>query len=176
MKTTCDEGKQLPVASELITIDEVKKYLRLKNEDAIFLREIIDSAINFAEIATNRHFSDSKHLFQYYPANSSNRKVSLPHSSVSTVDKIYLVRNSRKKIIPRELYYLELNKKTIMFLEAINADSIIVEYSTGYIRSNFPPALKNAILSHIAVIYDNRDDIQLTMLSRLYSQFREHSL
>ena len=172
METTC-EGKELPA---LITIEEAKKYLRLKNEDAIFLREIIDSAINFAEIATNCNFSDSKHLFQYYPANFSNRKVNLPHSAVSTIDKIYAVKNSRKKIIPRDLYYLELNKKTIMFLETINADSIIIEYSTGYIRSNFPPALKNAILAHIAVIYDNRDDIIPSMLSRLYSQFREHSL
>lgn len=134
------------LVSEPVTVQEVKDYLRINNnQENTLIGELITSARERLEGFTGRAFGTKTLKVRYEELNGW---VELPYSPIQSITSVV---NDAGDAVSYDTKGLE-----VIQLEAFTSGGCIVEYECGY--TTLPKALKEAILKEVSTAYENREN------------------
>jgi hypothetical protein len=134
------------LATEPVTVQEAKDYLRINNNvENTLIGELITSARQRLEGFTGRSFGAKtiKVRFEYVDG-----WVELPYSPITSITSVV---NDAGDTLTYESKGLEVKE---VFCSADNG--VIITYVAGY--TTLPKALKEAILKEVSTSYENREN------------------
>ena len=140
--------------NEIVSIEEVKNYLRITHDyDDNLLNNLILAAIDAAENFLRLCLLQKKILITYQYLSTST--IDLPLSPVIEIEGIVSIYNKKKHLLETKEYDISTNKEKIKLHFTINA--LEIRYTAGYAKQNtIPHAIKNGMLLHIAEMYDRQ--------------------
>ena len=156
---------------EPITLAETKLFLRVdhSDEDAL-IASLITAARESAESYTRRSFITQTWELSYNDAAPTT--IMLPMRPVQNITSITIDGNN----ISSSLYSLNAAKDAVICETGLTGDIITITYVTGYGSSTtlVPAPIKQALLQHIASLYDDRSQEAIPTISRtLLQPYRE---
>jgi len=167
--------------SEPLTLSEAKLYLRVDHADEdVQINDLIVAARMTAEHWLKRSLLTQTWKLAY--DDYVTDEVYLPMGPVSSVDNVTLVdRDGDSELLDGDLYYLNAAKDALIFDDCLSSFRTEISYITGYgDASTVPKPIKQAMLSHIASMYDGRGERNGSALPEqsicLYMPYREVSL
>lgn len=164
-------------ANKPLTLDSVKSYLRINLSDKSqddFLEILIDAATNFGEKYTNRDF-----INKTYTTFRDNFQdcFELRRSRVSDVTSVkYLISDVLTTVAITVWGFTDVTDYSEIFLKEdqqwptdvdLIPQAVEITFIAGYGAddTNVPADIKLAMLSHIAFIFENRGDCDVTNLA-----------
>lgn len=148
-----------PPASEPVSLDEVKLYLRLDgNEQDGLLSQLIVSVRQAAEKYLKRSLITQSWLLAF--DNCAPTTVLLPKGPVQSVTSVKIVaRDGGETILATTGYYLNAGREKLVFDTPPVGHIVEVLYVTGFgAPADVPESVKQGMLSHIADLFDRRAD------------------
>ena len=146
-----------PPASEPITLSEAKLYLRVdgSGEDTL-IASMITAARMAAEHYLRRSLITQSRRISY--DNYAPACIELVFGPVQSVSSVKLItRIGAETVIDSNYYHLTAGNEKLLMDSALMADRVEVTYSAGYGNAAaVPEAIKQGILAHLAVIYEDR--------------------
>lgn len=162
-------------AGEPVSLSEAKVFLRIdgSDEDAL-LTELIKAARIAAEQQMGKSLITQSWQLRF--DGSAPAIVALPYAPVQTVTSVKRIdEQDNETLLSASHYYvnsvLELVFRTVPF-----AHRVVVEYVAGFgdEPGDVPTDMVQAILLHVAHLYEHRDSMTPPLASQLcYSQHRE---
>jgi uncharacterized phiE125 gp8 family phage protein len=147
-----EKATQLPVSMEM-----VKTYLRLQHteEDAL-VEHLIKTAAEWIQESTGKSL-----LLQTCQYTHSNQHFFLPYGPVLQITEVKV----RGKILTAEQYTLDPAKGFFTLEQPLfrrSSTKVTVTYEAGFGENPeaIPEAIRNAILTAIAYLYENRDNAE----------------
>ena len=135
--------------TNLLNLDYVKNYLRIDNNlDDEFLKNAIITACKYAEQMTGKIFGKKTLKLSIY----TKKPISKIKESFR-FDEILNISIDGTKLAEND-YYLD---NGALILYSSQSGNICVVFKTGIDASEIDADLKQAILYHIATIYQNKD-------------------
>ncbi len=141
---------------EPLTIKEVKLYLRLDSVvDDIIVQKIITAARIAGENYTRISLVQSRLLLTAY--NYVDNEISLPLGPVSEIESVILVdRYDARSNLAKNFYYFDEEEQSLVFKSTLISPKILIRYHAGFSPGDLPEDLKQAMLIHIASLYESR--------------------
>jgi uncharacterized phiE125 gp8 family phage protein len=164
-------------ASEPVTLEEAKRYLRVDAEDDdALIEDIIVAARMHAESWLRRSLITQSWLlgFEHYKLDMA----ALPMGPVQSVTSVVILGNDGSShTMSTEAYYLSENKEALHFWGGLIGFRLEITYVAGYGDvEDVPRPIKLGMLSHLAALYDGRGETQAGGLPEqsvnLYAPFR----
>ncbi|MDB2415491.1 head-tail connector protein [Rickettsiales bacterium] len=167
---------QTAPASEPITLTEAKNYLRVDgSDDDTYITNLIVATRQVAEKYMHNSLITQtwKMSFDQYAPTNVNLQMG-PVQSISSVKII--TRNESETTLDSSAYYLNAGNERLIFDACPVSHKIEILYVTGYgdAASDVPEPIRNAILAHMAAIYDDRagGDVIPQQSRELYNAYR----
>lgn len=162
-------------ALEPLSLTDVKLFLRIddSSEDSL-INNLIVTAREAAEEYLKRSLINQswKLIFDEY----SPYHVFLPRGPVQSVTSVKTIARDLSEVtVNPETYFLRADKDYLEFDICQIAHQIEILYNTGYGAgaSDVPSPIKQGMLNHIALLYDDRGGAEIPAKARaLYSPFR----
>lgn len=159
-----DTRIKVNIATEILTLKEVKNFIKFKDEDSneeILIINMISAVRTHFERRTGLSFIEKTYetMFHYY-----DRPYQLPVSPVISVDTVEVVdyQGTKMPLTLNNGYYKKgLYEIEIQPFGVGQSDTLLVTYKAGYGHANtepLPEDLKDAMRKQIMQWYDNRDD------------------
>lgn len=159
---------------DIWSLAEVKNYLRIEaNYDDQLISSLIDTAINIAENFTKLTVI-SKRL-QLIINIKNQQKIQLKYQPVNKLLKIIMIIDEKELELSDKQYYLDQQKSILYWHEELLMGKLQIEYIAGFAKDNVPPAIKQAILMHVAEMYDQQkadSNFLSTEIKNLYLPYR----
>lgn len=164
-------------ASEPVTLEEAKRYLRVDMEDDDeLIEDIITATRMHAENWLRRSLITQSWLlgFENYKLDSA----ALPMGPVQSITSVVVLgSDGDSQTMNTEAYYLSENKEVLHFWGGLIGFRLQVTYVAGYgDADDVPRPIKLGMLSHIAALYDGRGEAEASGLPEqsvnLYAPFR----
>lgn len=158
---------------EPVTLMEAKSYIRVDDDDDDFIiKNIIKSVREISEKYLKKTIRLSK--FSYYRKNNFGNCLKLPSAPIEKIEEIYCHKSViYKSPLNKDLYHI-LDDDKIIFKNKPEGNALDIHYIAGFDTDKLPAALKQAMLIHIAHIYETRclnNDIPKSSL-QLYRPFQ----
>ncbi|MGL4371416.1 MAG: head-tail connector protein [Alphaproteobacteria bacterium] len=147
-----EKAKELPVSMEM-----AKTYLRIQHEEEDALVEhLIKTASEWIQESTGKSLLHQKCQYTH-----ANQHFFLPYGPVCDVTEVKV----KGKILEAEHYSLDMAKGFIALelpLFRRSSTKVTVTYKAGFGEKpeDIPEAIRNAILTAIAYLYENRDNAE----------------
>ena len=157
--------------AEMISLAEAKLYLRVDHIDEdIFISELIVAVRMFAEGYLGRSLVTQDWQVGY---NTPQSSYLLPMHPVQHVNQVEITTHNTTILLDPQGY--ELKYPNVLYIHDAHYYEIAVQYRSGADALNQPAALKQAMLSHIALCYERRgeDILQPLPAHRLYEPYKE---
>jgi uncharacterized phiE125 gp8 family phage protein len=159
---------------ELITLREAKLYLRVMHDRE---DELISSMIQAVRVAAENYLSKSLAMreWQLIITGDLPQKLQLLHGPVVEIKQAHVVLVHETQRLSLQHYHLDLDGETLHLSQYLMAEQVVVNFSAGYGDENLPESIKQAMLIHLAHLYDGRGDecsFPLVCLG-FYKQYRE---
>ena len=160
---------QTDSASEAVTLDEVKTYLRIDGTDYdAILTPLIKSVRQLAEKITGRDFINKtwKTYLDYFP---SCEEIEIKKSKLQSINSIQYYTNGVLTTLASSVYYItdEDSYSSIYLVDGqsyplvdCRKQAVEIVFVSGYgaSASDVPQALKQAMITHIAYLFENSGD------------------
>ncbi len=165
-------------ATEPVLLSEAKLYLRIDGttEDALVSDLIVVARMSAEQYLRSSLITQSwKLVYNDY----LDDEIDLPMPPVISVSNVIVTnRDTTTQTISANNYYLNANKRKLLFDNYVSGFSIEINYNTGYgVAGQVPSPIKYGILAHMAALYDERGLIGQENLpvqvSSLYEPYRE---
>jgi uncharacterized phiE125 gp8 family phage protein len=141
---------------EPLTLDEVKHYLKITDdEDDFLIKTLIDITRRSAEKYLKASIINQVWKLSYDMYAPS--LVRLPMGPVQFIwDVTIFAKDETATLIAPNVYYLGADNKKLLFDAVVVGNRVEITYSAGYGHdsSYVPQDIKDGLLSHIAAIYD----------------------
>jgi uncharacterized phiE125 gp8 family phage protein len=165
-------------ASEPLTLDEVKLYVRVDTtDDDALLADLIVAARMMAESWLRKSLLPQAWKLAYdYGIPES---VWLPMGPVTSIASVTVVNDDAStQVLVSTGYWLNAAKNMLIVGGVLTGRRIEIVYNTGYAdAASVPAQIKQGMLAHIASMYDSRGDVGAMMLPEqsvgLYTPLRE---
>ncbi|MGL5784832.1 MAG: head-tail connector protein [Alphaproteobacteria bacterium] len=145
-----EKAKQLPVSMEM-----AKTYLRIQHteEDAL-VEHLIKTAAEWIQESTGKSLLRQKCQYTH-----ANQQFFLPYGPVHQVIEVKV----KGKLLRADQYHLDMAKGFIalelpLFKRSSTKATVTYEAGFGENPDDIPEAIRNAILTAIAYLYENRDN------------------
>lgn len=164
-------------ASEPVTLEEAKRYLRVDTEDDDeLITDMIVAARMHAESWLRRSLITQSWLlgFEHYKLDVA----ALPMGPVQSVASVMVLgSDGGSQTMSTDAYYLSENKEALHFWGGLIGFRLEITYVAGYgDAEDVPRPVKLGMLSHIAMLYDGRGETEVGSLPaqsvNLYAPFR----
>jgi uncharacterized phiE125 gp8 family phage protein len=165
-----------PPATEPVSLAEAKLFLRVDNTDEdTLITELITVARRAAEEYIGKSLITQSWKIAY--DEYVDECVNLPHGPVQSITSVKRFdRDDTETTIASSVYYLTAKKNMLIFDTAQLGHRIEIIYQAGYSNaSDVPEPIKQGILSHIAGMYDGREEAATMAAAAitLYQPYRE---
>jgi uncharacterized phiE125 gp8 family phage protein len=163
-------------AIEPITLAQAKTFLRIDgtSEDTL-ISDLIKTARIVAEQECGKSFITQSWRISY--SDTAPSRVALPYGPVLNITSVTVIdEDGDEALIDSGNYHIDASGVTLMLELGLNGHRIEIEYQTGYGNAaiDVPADLVQAMLLHIAHLYEQRDSIMPPTFSMLiYAQQRE---
>ena len=162
-------------ATEPLTLDEVKLYLRVDHTDEdSLLSDLITTVREAAEHYLRRSLITQSWQLSYNHYVPS--PLSLPMGPVQTIETVKTItRDDVETILANGGYYLAAANEQLVFDTVPDAHVVEIRYITGYgdAASDIPKPIHAGMLSHLAALYANRTLSQIPAdVQGLYNPYR----
>ncbi|OLO40313.1 hypothetical protein BTR23_07440 [Alkalihalophilus pseudofirmus] len=150
------------IENELVTLDEVKLFLRIDHsEEDILIETLIKVAREHCESITRRALAIS--TYELILDNVDSNTVLIPLPPLNSVESIITVdKEDNETIISSEDYYvnteIELGSVTFKKIPS-NFKVIKIKFKAGYNEFNTPQPIIHSIKLLVSHMYDNREII-----------------
>lgn len=154
-----------------VTLEEVKSFLRIENNQGDKLIEDLISAVtDYAEWHMER--SLVRQTWQISCEGHIPRRIYLKYGPVTSIRLISATMSNSESRNPG--YYFSDIGNYIELKDYFNAVRVDIQYEAGY--QNVPEQIKLGLIQHVSALYKDREiDIgsHLTEVKKFYSPFRE---
>lgn len=165
-------------ALEPVTLQEAKVFLRIDQDDEnTLLSDIISTARIVSETQSGRSLITQSWRLSY--EDTAPMRIRLPHGPVQAVNSVLLLdREGNSNTFSTDAYHLSATQ-WLEFHTRPFAAEVQINYSAGYgdQPTDVPADLRQALLIHLASLYEQRDQLSPPLAAQLlYAQHREIGL
>ena len=157
---------------EFWNLQEVKSYLRISYDyDDELIQNLIKTSVEFAEDFTGTNLYSKKICVNIKNVESS---VELKYPNIVAINSVYLILNNKKEQITDKYGYFQKKVNKLHLNEQYINREIEVEYLSGYTNNQIPQAIKQGLLIHVALMYENseHDICRMSNIKDLYLPYR----
>lgn len=145
-------------AVEPVSLAEAKLYLRVEHSaDDDLITDIIFAARNAAEKYTRKSFITQ--IWKLAFDDNVSADVAIPYGPVQSITSVTsIARDGTTTEVDDAIYFLNTAKDTLCFDQEVTGHQVEIVYLSGYGDATAVPAdIKQALLMHIASLYDLRE-------------------
>jgi uncharacterized phiE125 gp8 family phage protein/SPP1 family predicted phage head-tail adaptor len=150
--------RSIAPAIEPVSLAEVKIYLRITHahEDAI-LADMIKAARLIAEEQTGKSLITQGWNITYDGA--PPQRVFLPYGPIQSISNVVVYLDDASSHIIAPTHYTLSARKELVFYQIPSGQRVEIDYVAGYgdAAEDVPASLRQALLLHIAYLYEHRD-------------------
>lgn len=163
-------------ASEPVTLSQAKSFLRVdgSTEDSV-ITDLIKTARIVGEQETGKSFITQSWRISY--TNDTPSYVPLPHGPVQAITSVTAFdEDGGDTVLGAGQYHIDASGATLVLETHPEGVRVEIDYTAGYgdTADDVPGDLVQAILLHIAHLYEQRDSIlPPTFSMMIYAQHRE---
>lgn len=169
---------------EVVSLSEAKDFLRVDfSKDDAVINRLIDTATRWGEQYTARQFRLHQWVAQFEDAETHKDErysfLRIKRSPVSDLVSVEVSRNGSYEAYTNFLYRKSLRFPEILLKEFVTKDmdaafNYRVTFTSGY--TELPSGLKDAILEHVAFLYENRADVPSALPNQIKSLYDHYKI
>ena len=154
----------------IIELSEVKNFLKVEfEEDDNLIKNLINTAIFQCEKIINKSLLEKTYIYSIY---TYQKKIILPYPTIKTINKIEIITKNNSSLLDTNEYFIDNVSNSIIFKNNIQSVyRIDIEYTTN--SNLIENDLKQALLMHIAQLYENRNG-NFTMPNNVLNIYYQH--
>ena len=154
----------------IIELSEVKNFLKVEfEEDDNLIKNLINTAIFQCEKIINKSLLEKTYIYSIY---TYQKKIILPYPTIKTINKIEIITKNNSSVLDTNEYFIDNVSNSIIFKNNIQSVyRIDIEYTTN--SNLIENDLKQALLMHIAQLYENRNG-NFTMPNNVLNIYYQH--
>lgn len=154
----------------IIELSEVKNFLKVEfEEDDNLIKNLINTAIFQCEKIINKSLLEKTYIYSIY---TYQKKIILPYPTIKIINKIEIITKNNSSLLDTNEYFIDNVSNSIIFKNNIQSVyRIDIEYTTN--SNLIENDLKQALLMHIAQLYENRNG-NFTMPNNVLNIYYQH--
>ena len=156
------ENELLEIDDEILTLNEVKSYLRISHsDDDVLIKTMMRASREIAESYLGMSVVNKKFKLSFDPRQEFAR-ITFPEAPIREISRVDVIGENKKTFTLDEGYYfLDSSKRHLRVTSALarivrKPKKLEIYYECGFKMSEIRASFKVAGLVHIAAMYENR--------------------